>query len=244
MFSSSIVFATMHLFADDMQGASSTASRPTFVTSLLGLELMWRLWTTGARRSAFRWTPRKQKWCGLGLEQTSGNSRLSTKIFPSDPTTYHHPVVRDLGVFFNSELNISRIIRTCFYNLRRLRAALGQEITARLVSAFVLSRLDYCNALLAWLSNQHQHSHHCNGWCTQLLDLYAAFQQVITWHQHSYLSIGCQLSRGLNSSSACLSIRPSMEEHPPTSRTWSWRRHRYLAVPSPSLHHASGISCQ
>jgi len=50
--------------------------------------------------------------------------------------------------------HISQITRVCFYHLRRLRAfrrQLGQEITARLVSAFVLSRLDYCNALLAEL---------------------------------------------------------------------------------------------
>ena len=53
--------------------------------------------------------------------------------------------------------------------------------------------------------------------------------QEITWHQHSDLSIGCQWSRGLNSSSACLSIRPSMDEHPPTSTIWSKRRRRYLA---------------
>jgi len=67
-------------------------------------------------------------------------------------------VVRDLEVFFDSELNmmshINRIVRTCFYHLRHLRAVrrrLVQEITARLVSVFVLSRLDYCNAFLAKL---------------------------------------------------------------------------------------------
>ena len=50
--------------------------------------------------------------------------------------------------------HISRITRVCFYYLRRLRAVrrqLGRKVTARLVSAFVLSRLDCCNALLAEL---------------------------------------------------------------------------------------------
>jgi hypothetical protein len=67
-------------------------------------------------------------------------------------------VISDLGFYFDSELNmkahISRTSRACFFHLRRLRAIrnrLGQEVTARLVSAFVLSRLDYCNALLAGL---------------------------------------------------------------------------------------------
>jgi hypothetical protein len=50
--------------------------------------------------------------------------------------------------------HIARITRACFYHLRRLRAVrrqLGHDVTARLVSAFVLSRLDYCNAVLAEL---------------------------------------------------------------------------------------------
>jgi len=47
--------------------------------------------------------------------------------------------------------HISQITRVCFYHLRAVRHQLGQVITARLVSAFVLSRLDYCNALLAEL---------------------------------------------------------------------------------------------
>jgi len=79
------------------------------------------------------------------------------KIGPN--TILPSAVIRDLGVYFDSKLNIkshiSRITRVCFYHMRRLRAVrrqLGQEITARLVSAFVLSRLDYCNALLAELT--------------------------------------------------------------------------------------------
>jgi len=35
--------------------------------------------------------------------------------------------------------------------LRKVRSILGAEITASLVTAFSLSRLDYCNAMLASL---------------------------------------------------------------------------------------------
>ena len=72
-------------------------------------------------------------------------------IQPSD-------VVRNLGVYFDNNLSmrnhISRITRNCFYQLRRLRPIrrlLGRQVAQRLVSAFVLSRIDYCNFLLAEL---------------------------------------------------------------------------------------------
>ena len=35
--------------------------------------------------------------------------------------------------------------------LRQLRYLLGQEVTAQLVSAFIMSRVDYCNSVLAGL---------------------------------------------------------------------------------------------
>jgi hypothetical protein len=61
----------------------------------------------------------------------------------------------DLGVYFDAELNmkahIRRVAGASYYHLRRLwalRGLLGQEVTARLVSAFILSQLDYCNAVL------------------------------------------------------------------------------------------------
>jgi hypothetical protein len=67
-------------------------------------------------------------------------------------------VVRNLGVFLDSELNmrdhISRVTRSCFYQLRRLqgiRRHLGRDVTKCLVCSFILSRLDYCNSLLAGL---------------------------------------------------------------------------------------------
>ena len=53
-----------------------------------------------------------------------------------------------------SESNSNGISGVAFYRIRRLRkvrSILGAEITAGLVSAFILSRLDYCNAVLAHL---------------------------------------------------------------------------------------------
>ena len=49
---------------------------------------------------------------------------------------------------------VSQLSQTCFYHLRRLRSVsqqLGRDVTAKLVSAFVLSRLDCCNAVLTEL---------------------------------------------------------------------------------------------
>ena len=64
--------------------------------------------------------------------------------------------VRDLGAYFDSEMAmrslVSRLTRSCFYHLRRLRSIrrnLDRGVTQQLVSAFILSRLDYCNVLLA-----------------------------------------------------------------------------------------------
>ena len=59
---------------------------------------------------------------------------------------------------FGRELSIKqhiiKVASTCFYQLRRLRqlrCLLGQEVTAQLVSAFIMSRVDYCNSVLVGL---------------------------------------------------------------------------------------------
>jgi hypothetical protein len=67
-------------------------------------------------------------------------------------------LVRDLGVYLDDELSmkqhINRVVSSCFFQLRKLRQirrSAGEEVTKRLVTALVLSRLDYCNAALAGL---------------------------------------------------------------------------------------------
>jgi hypothetical protein len=67
-------------------------------------------------------------------------------------------VVRDLSVYLDAELtvkhHINRVTSNCFFQLRRLRQirrVADPDVTKRLMSALVLSRLDYCNAALAGL---------------------------------------------------------------------------------------------
>ena len=64
--------------------------------------------------------------------------------------------VRDLGFIFDSDLSLKQhVIKTCqaaYIEIRRIssiRHYLTQDATKTLVSAFILSRLDYCNSLLA-----------------------------------------------------------------------------------------------
>ena len=63
--------------------------------------------------------------------------------------------VKNLGFTLDCHLtmnaHVSNIARTCYFELRRLasiRRFLTSTVTATLVSAFVLSRIDYCNSLL------------------------------------------------------------------------------------------------
>ena len=51
-------------------------------------------------------------------------------------------------------VHVGKVASTCFYHLRRLRQLrfiLTQPMMQRLAAAFILSRLDYCNTVLAGL---------------------------------------------------------------------------------------------
>jgi len=66
--------------------------------------------------------------------------------------------VPDLGVLLDQELtlkqHVAKVTSGCFYQLRRLkqvRRYVDNNVMAQLVAAFVTSRLDYCNGVLAGL---------------------------------------------------------------------------------------------
>ena len=68
--------------------------------------------------------------------------------------------VKNLGFTLDCHLtmnaHVSNIARTCYFELRHLasiRRFLTSTATATLVSAFVLSRIDYCNSLLFGSTN-------------------------------------------------------------------------------------------
>ena len=69
--------------------------------------------------------------------------------------------VNNLGVIFDSQLSmrehVRHVCRSSFYQLRQLRVVRGSlifEASVQLVHAFINSRLDYCNSLLAGVSDQ------------------------------------------------------------------------------------------
>ncbi len=94
-------------------------------------------------------------------------------VFPATPTLQHDftiqlssstitpsSSVRNLGVISDDQLtfkdHIAKTARSCMFTLhnsRKIRPFLTQHAAQLLVQALVISRLDYCNALLAWLTS-------------------------------------------------------------------------------------------
>ena len=115
-----------------------------------------------------------QQWCASRRLQLNSDkteliwfgTRATLSRFQKDDLSIHvgstvvAPVdnIRILGVQLDSNLDmrkhISQVASACFFHLRRLRQMrkiLSREHRQRLVSAVILSRIDYCNAILVGL---------------------------------------------------------------------------------------------
>ena len=102
-------------------------------------------------KTEFIWIGSKRR---LRQVQPNPLSVSGASVMPSN-------VVRDLGVYVDGDLSmtdhIKKLSRSCFFQLRQLRTirrSLSKEATRLLLHAFVVSRLDYCNALFTGLPSK------------------------------------------------------------------------------------------
>ncbi len=98
-------------------------------------------------------------------------AKTETLVVSANPSFHHNftfqlvsstinpsKTARNLGVVIDDKLNftdhIAKTARSCrfaLYNIKKIRSFHSEHATQLLVQALVLSRLDYCNALLAGL---------------------------------------------------------------------------------------------
>ncbi len=153
-------------------------------------------------------------------------------VFPATPTLQHDftiqfgsstitpsTSVRNLGVIFNDQLtfkeHIAKTARSCMFalhNIRKIRPFLTEHAAQLLVQALVISRLDYCNALLAGLPSNT---------IKPLQMIQNAAARLVFNEPKLHLSLsactGYQLQLASSSRHWCLHTEQPQAQHPPTS---------------------------
>ena len=147
-----------HMYADDTQlydsstlvDAQSVRDR---LTSCISEVAKW----CASRRLQLNAEKTEMIWFGSRSSLTK-LQRINQSLQVGTNNIQPSSVVRDLGVYLDSELSmkqhVARTAAACFYHIRRLRQIrrrVGQEVTQQLVLALIMSRLDYCNSVLAGL---------------------------------------------------------------------------------------------
>jgi hypothetical protein len=144
---------SVHAYADDTQIYASCPAadgQPSASRLLRCIEDI-SLWMASNR---LKLNPDKTQFIWLGSPQQLekvGEVRLTVGGVDVSPLD----CVRDLGVTLDSRLtmrqHVNVVARSCFYQLRQLRSvrnSLTFEALRTVVQAFVVSRVDYCNAVL------------------------------------------------------------------------------------------------
>ena len=144
---------TAHSYADDTQiyigtpaaDVANTVQRFTHCVDRVNTWMARNRLKLNADKSQVVWIGTSGQLAKIDITQL----QLGSIIVPFSTT------VADLGVTIDSQLSmtahISSLCRSCFYQLRQLRAirhSLTTDAARTLVQAFISSRLDYCNSLL------------------------------------------------------------------------------------------------
>jgi len=145
-----------HLYAYDVQALvhGSPSHQISRVETIASLLQDLHFWMTANRLNL---NPSKTQliWFGTKQQLQKLDFQSLASLFPD--FTFSSSV-RDLGVTLDSALtftgHLSLLTRSCYYQLRRLRAirrSVSSKVFTTMVHAFVSSRIDYCNSVLIGL---------------------------------------------------------------------------------------------
>jgi len=150
-------------------------------------------------------------WAGSRYAAAAVLDSSGLSLCLGDETVEPSDHVRVLGITFSSDLSldkhISSVTVTCFYFLHqlwRVRRSLDIDSTKMLVHAFIMSRVDYCNAVLAG-SPQYKLTHFNVCWMLQPVSSLALASLI-----RAYLVFCTMNCTGLMSLNEC-------------STSWQWQ---------------------
>ena len=143
-----------HSFSDDLQLQMSAP--PDRISELLhSMQSCISDVKAWATTNMLKLSDNKTELMLVTSKRTKHLNSLPTSITIGNAQIPFKRSVKNLGFSLDCHLTMnahfSNIARTCFFELRRLASIhrfLTSTATATLVSAFVLSRIDYCNSLL------------------------------------------------------------------------------------------------
>ena len=145
----------VELYADDTQLYVSFCNDalPDLETKLQGCLNHIKTWMS---ENFLRLNPSKTEIIVLNNKHDKTTNPESLQTMSGQEPTKPVTLVRNLGVFLDSELSLSghvtRTVRTCqlaLMNLWKIQRMLGVNLKIKLVNSLIHSRIDYCNSLLA-----------------------------------------------------------------------------------------------
>ena len=148
-----------------------------------------------------------------------------TPLSPAGTTVQPSDSVRNLGVLFDCDLSlavhVNQLTARCYSSLRRIkscRRALSRSASVTLINSLIVSRLDYCNSLLAGCNKQLVDKLQRVLNCAARV-IFGGDRREHELHCYAINSIGCEREIGLHSNYAYYFIRREMAWHQITYRT-------------------------
>ena len=163
-----------HSFADDLQLPMSAPPEriPELLHSMQSCMSDVNAW---ASANTLKFNDNRTELILVTSNRTKHLHSLTTSITIGNAQIPFMQSVRNFGLTLDCHLtmnaHVSNYARTCYFELRRLafiRRFLTSTASATLVSAFVLSRIDYCISLLFCLLMMWHPT--CNGYRTMQLE--------------------------------------------------------------------------